>query len=495
MKKNVLWIIADEFRPDCLGISGNPVIQTPNLDALAREGVLFRQCYVQTAPCGPSRMCIYTGRYLCATGSVDNMTPLSEAEDNVAKHLRAHGHLPAIMGYNDYAIDPRILPDGHPFTRSLNYDNFLPGFDVAYDHEYDSPEWYQYLREKGYPPEQCNHEVMYSPNVPPEGNGGHLDMHFPAHYRAEDSESQFLTSKAIDYAAARKGEGWFLSLNYLKPHGPNICPAPYHAMYDSEDVPSGVRRPEEREDAHPYLRRMTLYRNDQLLDEREMREFKACYYGMISELDACLGRLFDALKQSGQWEHTLIIFSSDHGEHLGDHYLVGKAHYFDAAAHVPLIIRDPSPAADATRGHQLDGFCEAIDLAPTVCEFLGAPRHPRFQGQSLMPRVHARMAAKAKPRVFFEFYYYNLLDPDERPANPETCRFWLVRDDRYKYIEFGEEDVPPLLFDLRSDPGEFDNLAPHPRYAQVIAEYCRHLIHWRIRNEDMRMEQWARQYR
>ena len=495
MSKNVLWIIADEFRADCLGAAGHPLIQTPHLDALAREAALFSDCYVQTAPCGPSRMCIYTGRYACSTGCLDNMTPLAGAEDNIGAHLRAHAHQPAIMGYNDYAIDPRILPESHPCTRALSYDHFLPGFDVPYKHEYDSPEWYAYLRGKGYPPEQCNRDSMYAPSVPPEGNGGHLDMHFPARYHAEDSEAQFLTGKAIEYVTAMRDSGWFLSLNYLKPHGPNICAAPYHAMYDPATVPPAVRRPEEREDTHPYLRRMTLYCNDQLVDERDLREFRACYYGMISELDACLGRLFEALKRSGQWDNTLIVFTSDHGEHLGDHYLLGKSHYFDAALRVPLIIRDPAPAADATRGRRLDGFCEAIDIAPTLCEYLGAPSHPRFQGRSLLPRVHAGPGAAPKPRIHFEFFYYNLLDPDERPANPETCRLWLVRDERYKYVEFGEEDVPPLLFDMRSDPHEFDNLAAHPQYAPAIAEYCRHLIHWRIRNEDNRMEQWARQFR
>lgn len=138
MKRNVLFIIADEFRADCLSAVGHPVVRTPNIDALAREGTLFTKCFVQTAPCGPSRMSIYTGRYLCSHQSSDNMTPLAEAEDNLAMHLRKHGMDPAIMGYNDYALDPRILPDGHPHKTSLNYDYFLPGFDVILDHEYDS---------------------------------------------------------------------------------------------------------------------------------------------------------------------------------------------------------------------------------------------------------------------------------------------------------------------------------------------------------------------
>ncbi|HQN00590.1 MAG TPA: sulfatase-like hydrolase/transferase, partial [Candidatus Hydrogenedentes bacterium] len=101
--KNVLWITTDEFRPDCLGISGNTLIQTPNLDMLAREGVLMRNAFCQGSPCAPSRMSLHTGRYLCSTGVLDNMTPLAEAEDNLAMHLRRHGYTAAIAGYNDYA--------------------------------------------------------------------------------------------------------------------------------------------------------------------------------------------------------------------------------------------------------------------------------------------------------------------------------------------------------------------------------------------------------
>lgn len=495
--KNVLFIIADEFRADCLGAAGNSVIQTPNLDALAREGTLIKKCFVQATPCGPSRMCIFTSRYLCAHNSVDNMTPLIEPEDTLAGHLARHYGRPGFIGYNDYAIDPRLLPEGHPHKTGLCYDYFLPGFEVILDHEYDSEEWYGALREKGYPEEMCRRDIMYYPNVPGDGPGGHLPEYFPAHYRAEDSESQFVTSRAIDYLTARQGAGWTLSLNYIKPHGPNICPAPYHAMYRDAVFPRTFRSDEELEGRHPYLSRFKGGAQcNQLANEQELHDFQACYYGMISELDACLGRLFQALKDTGQWDNTLIIFTSDHGEHLGDHYLTGKAHYFDGNMRVPYILRDPSPEADAMRGQTLDVFCEAIDSAPTICEFLGVPPHERFQGRSLLGLVRGRPETQTKPRIFHEFYYYNSLKPEEKEqTEPDTCRLWVVRDDDYKYVQSGEEYVPPMLFDLKRDPGELENLAGKPEYAAVVARYCHHLIRWRIRHEDMRMERWARQYR
>lgn len=223
---------------------------------------------------------------------------------------------------------------------------------------------------------------------------------------------------------------------------------------------------------------------------------RACYYGMISELDACLGRLFQALKDTGQWDNTLIVFTSDHGSYMGDHYMQGKLHFYDAALRVPCIMRDPSPRAGVTRGKHLDPFVESIDTAPTVCEFLGIPSHERFQGQSVLGFLHGRPHAQPKPRIYHEFYYYSSLKEEEKlRANPDACRVWTVRDDDCKYVQFGEDHLPPLLFDLKSDPGEFENLAAKPEYAATVAEYCQHLLRWRMRHEDTRMERWALQYR
>ncbi len=493
--KNVLWITTDEFRPECLGASGNSLIQTPNLDMLAREGVLFRNAFCQGSPCAPSRMSLHTGRYLCSTGVVDNMTPLADAEDNLAMYLRSHGYAPAIAGYNDYACDPGILPEGHPHRSSLCYDYFLPGYEVALHHDYDSPEWYAWLEEQGYPKVMCNRETMYAHCVPPEGRGTHLPLYYPARYKAEHSEARFVTMKTLEYLSGREGTPWFFSLNYIKPHGPYICPEPYHALYDPGQMPEPLRRPEELENRHPYISRcLNNWSQNELRVEQEWRELRACYYGMITELDHCIGLLFDYLQKSGQWDNTLIIFSSDHGSYLGDHYLAGKPHFYDAAIRVPMIVRDPSPEADATRGTSADGFAEGVDIAPTICSFLNIPPHPRFQGESMLEYMRSMPGAALKREIFYEFYYYNLLR-DTSDVLPEACRLWLVRDEHFKYVQFGEEGMPPQLFNLRQDPGEFENLAGREKYAPVVADYCQRLIRWRIRNEDLRMEAWARRHR
>lgn len=492
MPKNILLIIADQFRHDAFGAAGHPVVQTPNIDALAREGVVFSHCFAQTAPCGPSRMCLYTGRYLCSTRSVNNMTPLENAERNAAMYFRQNGWNAAISGYNDYACDPAICAPGDPRRTRLDYDNFLPGFEVILDHEHDSAEYFAYLRDKGYPEHWCNHNAIHEPNVPPEGPGEHLPCTFPARYAAEDSEGQFHTSRVITHLLQQPPEPWFLSVNYIKPHPPLVCAAPYNAMYAGAAMPLPMRDPAELEDPHPYLR--MVRRCPELTGPRELHDYQATYFGMISELDACLGRLFRTLKDTGQWDNTLIVFTADHGEYLGDHYLLDKCHFYDGTMRVPCIIRDPSPEAGATRGTHLGHFVESIDIAPTLFDYAGLPVYDRFQGRSLLGLLRGDSSAKPRDEIHYEFDF-RMYAKDRPDTDPDEYLLWVLRDADFKYVQFALAGLPPLLFDLRADPGELHNLAQFPSHASVVAGYAQRMLRWRMRNEDQRMEHWAYPYR
>ena len=493
---NVLLILADQFRADCLRHVGNEVIQTPNLDRLASEGVSFTHCFNQTAPCGPSRMCIYTSRYQCSTRVVHNGTPLLDAEDNLAFILREAGYDPGLIGYNDYTVDPALLPEGDARLTSLSYDDCLPGFERVYYHVKDSEEYFQWLGEQGYPQELLNREAIHSPDVPDGGPGEHLPEHFPARYRKEHSECRYTTDRAIDYIRDRKpaspaDRGWVLSLNYTKPHRPQICCEPYFDMYDPDDMPAAVRSEEELTPTHPYLRNLAP---QTLTDELHLREYRACYYGMITEVDDNLGLLFEALEASGQWDDTLIIFSSDHGEQLGDHYLRSKGHFFDGAMRIPYIIKDPSPEADVTRGQVLPHFVESIDSAPTLMEALGEQVPDRFQGRSLLGCVRNDPAFQPREEIHYEFDYRGRRWAGENP-DPDLHVLWVVRDREFKYICFADPETPPILFDLRSDPDELKNVAGLAEYAAIELSCCHKLLRWRMYNEDQRMEHWVQPLR
>jgi arylsulfatase A-like enzyme len=157
---------------------------------------------------------------------------------------------------------------------------------------------------------------------------------------------------------------------------------------------------------------------------------------------------------------------------------------------VPLIIRDPSAQADATRGSLLPGFAESIDLAPTMFEWLGEQIPERVQGTSLLGRLHDRPGALPKREAHFEFSFRNRFRNDPS-VDSDQCLLWVLRDDAVKYVHFAREDMPPMLFDLRNDPEEQHDVAGDSAYAPVLAEYAGRMLRWRMKHEDQRMERWA----
>ena len=216
----------------------------------------------------------------------------------------------------------------------------------------------------------CNHGSIHSPNVPPEGPGEHLDCFFPAHYAAEHSESRYVTARALDYIRARCGgdQGWVLSLSYIKPHPPNINCEPYCSMYDPDDMPRATRRPEELDHAHPFIR--AAIGGGDYKDERHLREFMACYYGMMRCVDDALGRLLDTLERLGLDEDTIVIFTSDHGDYLGDHWLGEKDLFHEPSIRIPLIIVEPE-MPENLRGTSENRMTESVDIVPTLVETMG----------------------------------------------------------------------------------------------------------------------------
>jgi arylsulfatase A-like enzyme len=213
---------------------------------------------------------------------------------------------------------------------------------------------------------------------------------------------------------------------------------------------------------------------------------KAVYYGLMSAVDAALGRLFAFLKASGRWDDTLIVFTSDHGEQMGDHWLIGKCGYFDASYRIPLIVRDPRRRADAARGQVVRDFTENVDIMPTLLEALGAPIPQQCDGAALTPFLEGRGApANWRRDAHWEF---DFRDPADDTAERKLgltlhqCTMNVIRDARFKYVHFTK--LPPLLFDLRNDPGEFTNLAGDPRYVGVMLEYAQKLLSWRMNHDE-----------
>ena len=209
--------------------------------------------------------------------------------------------------------------------------------------------------------------------------------------------------------------------------------------------------------------------------EKKLRRLKASYYGLMSEVDDNLGRLFAHLKATGQYDDTLIVFTSDHGEQMGDHWLLGKCGYFEQSYHIPLIVRDPRASADATRGRTVDAFTENVDIMPTMLEWLGIDAPHACDGRSLIPflRVVGAAGALARQKRIGNSTSAILRTTAQSARWEYRCtraRSTCIRGERYKYVHFA--GLPPLLFDLHDDPHEFRNRAEDPAYLPVGARIC-----------------------
>jgi arylsulfatase A-like enzyme len=478
---NVLFVTADQFRGDCLSAAGHLVVRTPNLDRLAGGGVSFRRHFANAAPCGPSRAGLYTGMYLCNHRAVINGSPLDDRFTNFAREARGAGYEPALFGYTDIGIDPRTVGPDDPRLRS--YEGVLPGLDpVCHLPEGDPRAWLSWLAKVG--------------ETVPENWRDFVDRPAPGtnwrtQYRAEHSQTAFLTDRVLDYVDDRGGSPWFVHLSYLRPHPPYLAPAPYDEMYDAATAPEPVRAPTRALEAqqHPLLGVMIEHPLIKSPDEvQEQREFQATYYGMVTEVDTQLGRIFDWLAETGQADNTLVIMTSDHGELLGDHWMVQKIGWFDTAFHVPLIIRDPRPQFDAARGATVNVFTEHVDVTPTICDLLGVDVPLQCDGRPLTSFLEGATPFDWRTEVHHEL---DLRDPDSRLLEDafgitlEECALAVLRDDHGKYVQFsGHHAFPAIFFDLDNDPEQLENVADEKVYAPTVLDYAQRMLSWRMRHNE-----------
>ena len=482
---NVLLITADQWRGDTLGAVGHPCVRTPNLDRLAGEGTLFARHYATASPCGPARASLHTGLYAHNHRSITNGTPLDARHTNWALEVRHAGYDPTLFGYTDTTADPRGLAAGDPRTRT--YEGVLPGLTPGLVLPEDPRPWLAWLASAGF-----EGPLRYPDVYGPAADGAAL-------YDAAHSDTAFLAGRLIEWLRVQHDRPWCVHLSLLRPHPPWVAPAPYDRRYDPAEVPL-PRRPATVELAaavHPFQRHMidTDLADSYFVDggtrpmaaltNAEVRRTRATYYGLISEVDDWLGRLFDALRADGQDARTLVVFTTDHGEMLGDHYRFGKRGYADAAFHIPLIVRDPSPEADAGRGRVVEAFTEAVDVAPTLLDWLGLDAPHAWDGSSLLPFLRGEAPTRWRDEAHWALDFRDVATLAAETAlalTPDQCAFQAIRGPRFKYVHFTA--LPPLLFDLETDPAETRNLADDPAHAATALEMARRLLSWRLLHED-----------
>ncbi len=490
--KNVLFIMCDQLRYDYLSCAGHPSLSTPNIDRLAARGVRFSNCYVQSTVCGPSRMSAYTGRYMRSHGSTQNGIPLRVGEPTIGDHLREIGVRSALIGKTHMVadqegmqrlgIDPASIIGVHvaqcgfePYERD---DGLHPSTEYDPDPAYD-----RYLRDLGFDADNpWEHFANSGEGEDGEDFNGWLLTHADkaARIPEEHSETPYMTRRAMRFIeeAEANGESWCAHLSYIKPHWPYIVPAPYHAMYGKADVQPPIRSEAERLSPNPIYGAFQQERYSRNFSRDEARETVIpCYMGLIKQIDDQMGVLFDFLERRDLCENTLIVFTSDHGDYLGDHWLGEKYMFHDVSVKVPMIVYDPSPKADATRGTVRDELVEMIDMAPTFLDFLGGEAKPHIlEGRSLLPLLRG---GRERPWRSFAVSEYDYAGDRARLALdlPVTdCRLFMITDGHYKLVTGPQ--VPPMLFDLASDPDELTDRGRDPAMAGVIERLEAALTGW-----------------
>ena len=488
--------------------SNNPRIKTPNLDRLARRGIRFDRAYCPNPTCTPTRASIITGLYPSTHGAWTLGTKLPETVPTLGDYLREQGYRSTLIGKAHFqplqSTSDSTSQENYPTLRDLDFwrtfnDTHTPwyGFDhveLARNHgdeghvgqhyaiwmeEQGLPEWRAYFQERNDGIRDTDHEATKAPPLAQgPGYGWRQDMHWalPAAYHYTTWTGQ-RTIAAIEKAHA-DGQPFFIWSSYHDPHPPYCVPEPWASMYDPADMDPGELT--EEEVAHwPLPHRMTRdpqadfdrfdkdghgnhgYHPHVGVTRRQLQEAMAIYYGMISFMDHWIGRTLDRLEALGLLEHTLIVFTSDHGHFLGQHGLVAKGpfHYEDVIR-VPFIVAQPGtlPA-----GRVSDSIQSLVDLAPTFLAAAGMT--PPLSMQGVSQWAAWRAAGSARDHALVEMHH-----------NRGTVHLRTLVTDRYKYTVYRGHPEWDEGYDLQTDPGESRNLAQDPAWADTRQALLRQLI-------------------
>lgn len=489
--RNILFVMCDQLRWDYLSCNGHPYLETPNIDGLAARGVNFKKAYIQAPLCGPSRMSFLTGRYMFSHGATWNDVPLSVGQPNIGDWLRPHGLRCALVGKTHMAADVEgmrrlgvdpvselgVLASECGLEPVERDDGLWPDQRVDPNYAYNA-----YLRSKGYDGDNPWHSWANSADGPDGAplSGWYLESnHLPARVREEDSETPYMTGRAIEFMEEQGERPFLLHLSYIKPHWPYIAPAPYHDMYGHNQVLAPVRAESERRNPHPVIgAHMGHPESLNFSIDAVRNNVIPAYMGLIKQIDDQIGRLLDWMEGSGRMDDTMIVFTSDHGDYLGDHWLGEKEMMHECSIKVPMIVYDPAAEADATRGATSDLFVESIDLIPTFLDLFegwGDLEHV-LEGRSLLPVIRGGRQGEWRDAVFAESDYGFKRVCGALGIDPSDARCFMVRTDRWKYILY--EGFEPQLFDLESDPDELHDVAGDPTHSAVRAEMHERLFTW-----------------
>lgn len=449
---NLLVLMTDQQRTDTLGFLGETPCRTPNLDRVAREGVVFSKACTTMPLCSPSRASILTGRYVHSHGCVDNCiqpaggTPtglpgLSESEKTLSELLTKAGVTCSHSGKWHL---------GRETERQRDYVRFMSHRDPGY---------LEGLKKRGLKWDEMSifEDLEYR-------DGAEFCGTSPL--SAEDNRDAFVARNAVSMLDDLAGQGPFaLWCSFYGPHQPFSVPAPWDRMYRPEDVKLPETLHDDCSQMPAHIKYIRENHKPSRMNEAAWRKVIAHYWGYVSFLDSLFGQVLDRLEKHGLWDNTMIVMLSDHGEMLGDHGLFGKQlNFSEGIMRTPLMIRVPGMPG----GRVDNGLVSLIDMVPTVLDCFGAKIPKSIQGRSLKMGIAAGVSA-GTDAVFAE--HYGKIQPSGKGG---TGR--MIRTATHKYCIYNTGDEE--LYDLVGDRNEMKNLAKSPAQAATKAALMKRLESW-----------------
>lgn len=431
---NLLIIMSDEHNPKVMGASGHPLVQTPNIDALAAQGTMFNSAYTTCPVCVPARAAFAVGKYVHQIGYWDNADAYEGSIPSWHHRLRDRGHRVVSIGKLHFRGHEG---DDNGFSEEIIPMNIIEGKGDLMG-----------LVRRDLPERGLSWKIakLAGPGETP----------YTAYDREIATRAQiWLREEAPKY----RDRPWVLFVSFVCPHFPLVAPAEFYYRYplDRMPIPKQYRRDERPE--HPYLRDYSSsFVYDRFFDEDKLRKAIAAYYGLCTFLDDNIGKVLRALDDTGLGADTRVLYTSDHGDNLGARGLWGKSTMYEEVAGVPLIIR----GADIPSGARITTPVNHVDTYPFILQCAGEDGPEMYDGHPGHSLFGLAAGEVPDRNVLTEYH-----------GMGSTTGAFMIRHGRYKYVYYVA--YRPQLFDLDADPEELTDLAEDPRYADVLQECRRRL--------------------
>ena len=460
-KINLLFIMTDQQRYDALGMAGNSVLQTPNLDRLARQGAYFENAYSACAVCVPARSSILTGHTVEHTGMRRNDRAYDYDEEPVmlmptfdeilaeqgyqceyyGKWHSLSAHAAVYSNPRQHAENGRSVfgPGGQRWVHLDDLDQHVPVRKAKPGELYDTMTKRPYRtdpidKHDGMTPEQLDSLNLRFPQC---------DMHGELQIPAEYSLTAFQAKETMEALERLKDKTFSITCSFHFPHAPMLPPEPYYSMYPPEQMIPPASISDEMENS-PYRAANGRLENPEYSDPEMIRYMISNYYGLVTEIDHWVGRILDKLEELGLAGNTLVVFTSDHGEMLGAHGMREKNVFYEESAHIPLLLRCPG---EISAGTQVSGYVSHIDLFATILDYLGAGDRPS-DGESLRGVIEGTDQQRGE-YVVTEWNYRGDIAPN----------YMIVKGGWKLIIPYSKgSQVINALYDLGNDPHEMHNL-------------------------------------